>query len=257
MMSSSRDRPHLSSLLGPTHTRPPCRGDGLLQERWRSSKPVPQVVLHCPHDDQGVQPPFLWQQTHGKVLANPYFTITHQSELLVLFSDRMVSDAGTGGRRETDRQRLLAPSHHHADSELQETEKQTHTQRAPLGPGNIHSICLSALFLGSTSHDLIATFCKSTIQFGHRGLNLAERSGGMKVAELFVCVLLSERLIGQFPPQTEEAMKGVTRRTGTSPTASNKIPHVHDLPLVLSECKLVSQSRTLQSQSGRQMLEVS
>lgn len=51
--------PHLSSLLGPTHTRPPCRGDGLLQDRWRNSKPVPQDVLHCPHDDQGVQPPFL------------------------------------------------------------------------------------------------------------------------------------------------------------------------------------------------------
>lgn len=61
---------HRSSLLGPTHTRPPCRGDGLLQERWRSSKPVPQVVLHCPQDDQGVQPPFLWQQTHGQVLGD-------------------------------------------------------------------------------------------------------------------------------------------------------------------------------------------
>lgn len=59
-----RDVPHLSSLLGPTHTRPPCRGDGLLQERWRSSKPVPQVVLHCPHDDHGVQPPFLRRQNH-------------------------------------------------------------------------------------------------------------------------------------------------------------------------------------------------
>lgn len=57
---------YLSSRLGPTQTRPPCRGDGLLQERWRSSKPVPHVVLHCPHDDHGVQPPFLWQQTHGE-----------------------------------------------------------------------------------------------------------------------------------------------------------------------------------------------
>lgn len=52
---------NLSSRLGPTHTRPPCLGEGLLQVRWRSSKPVPQVVLHCPHDDQGVQPPFLEQ----------------------------------------------------------------------------------------------------------------------------------------------------------------------------------------------------
>ena len=50
---------HLSSLIGPTHTRPPCRGEGLLQERWRISNPVPQVVLHCPHDDHGVHPPFL------------------------------------------------------------------------------------------------------------------------------------------------------------------------------------------------------
>lgn len=65
--------PHLSSLLGPTHTRPPCLGEGLLQERWRNSKPVPQVVLHCPHDDQGVQPPFLSQQKHGKTLT--YFTV--------------------------------------------------------------------------------------------------------------------------------------------------------------------------------------
>lgn len=73
--------PHLSSLLGPTHTRPPCRGEGLLQERWRSSKPVPQVVLHCPHDDQGVQPPFLWQQTHGKVLAT-YVTLVPKPVLL-------------------------------------------------------------------------------------------------------------------------------------------------------------------------------
>ncbi|MEQ2208130.1 hypothetical protein XENOCAPTIV_026468, partial [Xenoophorus captivus] len=66
-----------SSLVGPTHTRPPCRGEGLLHERWRISKPVPQVVLHCPHDDQGVQPPFLWQQTNGKTLLTsvpPIFT---------------------------------------------------------------------------------------------------------------------------------------------------------------------------------------
>lgn len=63
--------PHLSSLLGPTQTRPPCRGDGLLQERWRSSKPVPQVVLHCPHDDHGVQPPFLRRQATSAAACRP------------------------------------------------------------------------------------------------------------------------------------------------------------------------------------------
>lgn len=50
---------HLSSRFCPTHTRPPCRGVGLLQERWRTWKPIPQVVLQGDQEVHGVQPPFL------------------------------------------------------------------------------------------------------------------------------------------------------------------------------------------------------
>lgn len=75
---------HLSSLLSPTHTRPPCRGDGLLHERWRSSKPVPQVVLHCPQEDHGVQPPFLWQQTHEKALTHLTNVLHNYSPVLLV-----------------------------------------------------------------------------------------------------------------------------------------------------------------------------
>lgn len=50
---------HLSSRFWPTHTRPPWRGVGLLQERWRTWKPMPQLVLQGDQDVQGVQAPFL------------------------------------------------------------------------------------------------------------------------------------------------------------------------------------------------------
>lgn len=50
---------HLSSRPWPTQTRPPWRGAGLLHERCRTSKPMPQLLLHMLQEDQGVQPPFL------------------------------------------------------------------------------------------------------------------------------------------------------------------------------------------------------
>lgn len=50
---------HLSSRPWPTQTRPPCRGDGLLHDRCRTSNPMPQLLLHWLQEDQGVQPPFL------------------------------------------------------------------------------------------------------------------------------------------------------------------------------------------------------
>lgn len=53
---------HRSSRLLPTQMRPPWRGAGLLQLRWRTWKPIPQDVLHKAHDDHGVQAPFLWDQ---------------------------------------------------------------------------------------------------------------------------------------------------------------------------------------------------
>lgn len=52
---------YLSSRFWPTHTRPPCRGLGLLQARCRTWKPIPHEVLQGDHDVQGVQPPFLEQ----------------------------------------------------------------------------------------------------------------------------------------------------------------------------------------------------
>lgn len=57
--STCRKGSHLSSRPWPTQIRPPCRGEGLLQDRWRTSNPIPQLLLHWPHEDQGVQPPFL------------------------------------------------------------------------------------------------------------------------------------------------------------------------------------------------------
>lgn len=51
---------HLSSRFWPTHTRPPWRGVGLLHERWRTWKPIPQVVLQGDQEVQGVHAPFLW-----------------------------------------------------------------------------------------------------------------------------------------------------------------------------------------------------
>lgn len=50
---------YLSSRFWPTHTRPPWRGVGLLQERWRTWKPMPQLVLQGDQEVQGVQAPFL------------------------------------------------------------------------------------------------------------------------------------------------------------------------------------------------------
>lgn len=113
---------------------------------------------------------------------------------------------------------------------------------------DIHSICLSALFLGSTSHDLIATFCKSTIQFRHQGLNLAQLSGGMKVPKLFVSALFSVTLIGQFPCRQ--------RRREVSQGESEC--HLHFLirfltfMIVLKFCQCVNWALQwmLQSQSG-------
>ena len=39
--------------------RPPWRGAGLLQLRWRTWNPIPQEVLHRAQDDHGVHAPFL------------------------------------------------------------------------------------------------------------------------------------------------------------------------------------------------------
>lgn len=50
---------HLSSRPLPTQMRPPWRGAGLLQLRWRTWKPIPQDVLHCAQEDHGVHAPFL------------------------------------------------------------------------------------------------------------------------------------------------------------------------------------------------------
>lgn len=50
---------YLSSRFWPTHTRPPWRGVGLLQERWRTWKPMPQLVLQGDQEVQGVHAPFL------------------------------------------------------------------------------------------------------------------------------------------------------------------------------------------------------
>lgn len=50
---------HRSSRLLPTQMRPPWRGAGLLQLRWRTWNPIPQEVLHRAHDDHGVHAPFL------------------------------------------------------------------------------------------------------------------------------------------------------------------------------------------------------
>lgn len=50
---------HRSSRLLPTQMRPPWRGAGLLQLRWRTWNPIPQDVLHRAHDDHGVHAPFL------------------------------------------------------------------------------------------------------------------------------------------------------------------------------------------------------
>lgn len=57
--SKFKEQPHLSSRPWPTQTRPPCRGDGLLHDRCRTSNPMPQLLLHWLQEDQGVQPPFL------------------------------------------------------------------------------------------------------------------------------------------------------------------------------------------------------
>lgn len=54
---------YLSSRFWPTHTLPPWRGVGLLQERWRTWKPMPQLVLQGDQEVQGVQAPFLWRHT--------------------------------------------------------------------------------------------------------------------------------------------------------------------------------------------------
>lgn len=59
------DGTHLSSRFCPTHTRPPWRGVGLLHDRCRTWKPMPQVVLQGDQEVQGVQPPFLGRQSSG------------------------------------------------------------------------------------------------------------------------------------------------------------------------------------------------
>lgn len=64
-----QDCSYLCSLLCPTHTRPPCLGEGLLQDRWRTSKPISQLVLHWPQDDQGVHPPFLQKKRKKKTVS--------------------------------------------------------------------------------------------------------------------------------------------------------------------------------------------
>lgn len=62
---SGQSGAYLSSRFCPTHTRPPCRGVGLLQDRWRTWKPIPQVVLQGDQEVQGVQPPFLERGSSG------------------------------------------------------------------------------------------------------------------------------------------------------------------------------------------------
>lgn len=57
--TSEKRQLYLSSRFWPTHTRPPWRGLGLLQERWRTWKPMPQLVLQGDQEVQGVQAPFL------------------------------------------------------------------------------------------------------------------------------------------------------------------------------------------------------
>lgn len=64
------ERAYLSSRFWPTHTRPPCRGVGLLQDRWRTWKPIPQVVLQGDHEVHGVQPPFLGRGSSGVTESN-------------------------------------------------------------------------------------------------------------------------------------------------------------------------------------------
>lgn len=71
---------YLSSRFWPTHTRPPWRGVGLLQERWRTWKPMPQLVLQGDQDVQGVHAPFLWRQTEE-----------HQSKLLQPLMERWIT----------------------------------------------------------------------------------------------------------------------------------------------------------------------
>lgn len=56
---SGRTPAHRSSRLLPTQMRPPWRGAGLLQLRWRTWNPIPQDVLHRAHEDHGVHAPFL------------------------------------------------------------------------------------------------------------------------------------------------------------------------------------------------------
>lgn len=57
--TSSHTLAHRSSRLLPTQMRPPWRGAGLLQLRWRTWNPIPQEVLHRAQDDHGVHAPFL------------------------------------------------------------------------------------------------------------------------------------------------------------------------------------------------------
>lgn len=66
---------YLSSRFWPTHTRPPCLGVGLLQERCRTWKPMPQVVLQGDQEVQGVQPPFLWEKKWFHISVKPAQTL--------------------------------------------------------------------------------------------------------------------------------------------------------------------------------------
>ena len=45
------------SILGPWHEVPPLDGGGLVQDRYRTCLPLPQVREHFPHLDQPDQPP--------------------------------------------------------------------------------------------------------------------------------------------------------------------------------------------------------
>ena len=71
---------YLSSLLCPTQTRPPYRGAGLLQDRWRTWKPIPQEVLHGAQEDQGVQAPFLTEEvTENRVWVCPCHAVLNNT----------------------------------------------------------------------------------------------------------------------------------------------------------------------------------
>lgn len=92
-------------------------------------------------------------------------------------------------------------------------------------------IRLSALFLGSSPHDLIATFCKSTIQFSTPGIKSGAdiwecEGGGVEVPRLFVPAPLS---VSADWPHSEPRGESECHLH-----SCDKIPHSHDRSGILS-----------------------